>query len=102
MQIYDTVTDALADLRRRGFLLDFNLQFDVLHGAEAGKKMKADDFEIVETYRFEGDTDPADEAIVYGITTSDGHKGVLVHGYGTYSEDIADDMIRKLKMERKK
>ena len=99
MQVYDTVTAALADLRRRGFVQDFNLVFDELHGGD--KKLKPQDFEVLETYRFEGETDPADGAIVYAIADKDGHKGVLVHGYGTYSEDIAEDMIRKLRMERK-
>ncbi|WP_143306746.1 phosphoribosylpyrophosphate synthetase [Chitinophaga vietnamensis] len=95
MKVYDTVTAALQDLRLRGYTADFNMQFDCIQMNE--EKIKPQDFEIVETYRFEGNTDPGDEAIVYAIETKSGKKGVLMHGYGAYAEDISEDMIRKLK-----
>lgn len=98
MNVYDTITAALADLRKRGFTVDFNLQFDQITCNDPIANARIEDFEVLETYRFEGDTDPADESIVYGIITRNGHKGVLVHAYGTYAEDISDDMIRKLKV----
>jgi hypothetical protein len=31
MKAYDTVTEALSDLKKRGFALDFNLIHDGLH-----------------------------------------------------------------------
>ncbi|RAJ79897.1 hypothetical protein CLV59_1052 [Chitinophaga dinghuensis] len=96
MKIYDTVTDALQDLRERGFTRDFNLQFDTIQDAENATTLKPEDFDILETYRFEGDSNPEDEDIVYAVATKDGRKGVLMHGYGTYSEDISEDLIRKL------
>ena len=37
-----------------------------------------DNFEIVHVYRYEGETDPGDEATVYGIKSSTGEKGVFV------------------------
>lgn len=94
MKAYDTVTEALNDLRQRGYTSDFNLLFDCIQ--EKDIRISPEDFEIVEDYRFEGNTDPGDEAIVYAIETKNGKKGVLVHGYGTYAEDVSDDMIRKL------
>lgn len=33
-------------------------------------------------YRFEGESDPADNAIVYAIETNDGLKGLLIDSYG--------------------
>lgn len=99
MKAYDTVTSALNDLRSRGFVNDFNLQFDCIDCGE-NEKIRPENFEVVETYRFEGNTDPADEAIVYAIETKDGRKGVLVSGYGAYSEDVSEDMVRKLRVHR--
>ncbi|NIG56267.1 phosphoribosylpyrophosphate synthetase [Chitinophaga sp. Cy-1792] len=96
MKTYETVTEALQDLRQRGFTRDFNMQFDCIQGADNNYKLHPQDFEIEETYRFEGNTNPADEDIVYAISAKDGTKGVLMHGYGVYSEDISADMIRKL------
>ncbi|NSL86645.1 phosphoribosylpyrophosphate synthetase [Chitinophaga solisilvae] len=96
MKVYDTVTDALNDLRQRGYTKDFNLLFDCIQCTGEDTRIQPSDFDITETYRFEGDTDPGDEDIVYALETKDGRKGVLMHGYGTYAEDISEDMVRKL------
>lgn len=42
--------------------------------------LNPDKFEITQMYRFEGDTNPEDEAVVYAIESQDGHKGTLVNG----------------------
>ena len=60
------------------------------------EKFELHDFSIVEIYRFEGNTDPADEAIVYGIESVKGRKGVLVSGYGISAEGISAEMAKKL------
>jgi len=96
MKVYETVTDAINDLRKRGYTSDFNLLFDSIQ-SKTSSKVHPEDFEIKETYRFEGATDPGDEAVVYGIETKNGEKGVLMYGYGVYSEDMSEDLIRKLK-----
>ncbi|SHL50886.1 hypothetical protein SAMN05444266_103556 [Chitinophaga jiangningensis] len=96
MKSYETVTAALQDLRQRGYTTDFNLQFDCIQGGGENKKLKPEEFDIEEVYRFEGETDPGDENIIYAIRTLDGTLGTLMHGYGVYAEDVSDDMIRKL------
>ncbi len=53
---------------------------------------------IDEVHRFEGDTDPADEAIVYAISsTKHTIKGVLVNAYGMYSDSFSNELMAKLK-----
>lgn len=93
---YSTVSEAVNDLRNRGFVVDFNLDENCL--VCNTDKFNPEDFEITEVYRYEGETDPADEATVYGIESSNGLKGVLVTGYGAYSESMSDAMLSKLKM----
>jgi hypothetical protein len=51
----------------------------------------------VETYRFEGNTDPSDEAIVFAIESKNGKKGVLVNGYGISADAMSSDMAIKLR-----
>ena len=41
---------------------------------------------VVNFYRFEGASDPADNAILYVIETFDGLKGTLVDAYGPYAD----------------
>ncbi|HEU4472751.1 MAG TPA: hypothetical protein VFR58_16770 [Flavisolibacter sp.] len=96
MYQYETVSTAINDLKKRGFTEDFNLKENCLVCND--RKFTASEFEITEVYRFEGDTDPADEAIVYGIESVNGLKGVLVNAYGYASEPVGEEIAKKLRM----
>src|SRR5688572_18054209 len=96
MYTYDTVSAAISGLKKRGYTMDFNLDENCIVCHE--DKFDPGDFEIVEVYRFEGNTDPADEAIVYAIESSKGHKGVLVNGYGPSSDTMGAEMAKKLQI----
>lgn len=96
MYNYETVSEATTALKKRGFTLDFNLSENCIVCNE--DKFNPEDFEITEVYRFEGNTDPADEAVVYAIESNRGHKGVLVSGYGISAEGMSAEMARKLSM----
>lgn len=98
MHSYDTVSAAVSGLKKRGFDLDFNLEENCLICNDS--KFNADDFEIVEVYRFEGDSDPSDEAVVYAIESKNGMKGVLVNGYGISADTMSSDMAKKLSVHR--
>ena len=94
MYSYDTVTAAVNGLKQRGYKLDFNLEENCIV-CHVGK-FNPGDFEITEVYRFEGNTDPADEAVVYAIESNKGHKGILVNGYGPSSNEMGAEMAKKL------
>jgi hypothetical protein len=96
MYQYDSPVHAIEELKKRGFTEDFNLKDNCIICND--QKFGADEFEIKEVYRFEGDSDPGDEAIVLGIESSNGIKGILVNGYGYSSEPMGDEIERKLKM----
>lgn len=83
MKAYDTLVQALNDLKQRGYTYDFNLNNDCVTCTEKELSLSPNDFNIVETYRFEGDTNPSDES-VYAIEAKEGVKGVLVNAYGVY------------------
>jgi hypothetical protein len=101
MKNYDTVTEALKDLKLRGFSIDFNIEFDKIICSDNKVCLNPNEFEIVEVYRFEGDTDPGDENVVYAIESKDGTvKGSMLSAYGTYAESISTDMIQKLSMHK--
>lgn len=99
MYSYDTLSEAVNDLRKRGFTVDFNLQENCL--VCHSDKFDIEDFEVAEVYRFEGNTDPADEAIVFGIESKTGIKGVLVSGYGVSAEGMSAEMARKLSLQNR-
>lgn len=94
MYAYDTVTAAVNGLKQRGYTKDFNLEENCIACHE--DKYHPEDFEIVEVHRYEGNSDPADEAVVYAIEGKDGEKGVLVSGYGISADEMSDEMAKKL------
>jgi hypothetical protein len=98
MIAYDTISEAVNGLKKRGFTMDFNLDENCLicHA----DKFNPDEFEIVEVYRFEGESDPADEAVVYAIESANGLKGVLVNGYGISADGMSAEMANKLSLSR--
>jgi dihydrofolate reductase len=96
---YDTVSNAIAALRVQGFNIDFNLAGDYILNQTT--KIHANEFNIVDVYRYEGDSDPADEAAVYAIESNTGLKGILVTSYGAYASDaLTTTMLEKLKMKQ--
>ena len=102
MKSYDTVTEAVNDLKQRGYDTDFNLAFDQLICANDNIRLKPDEFEIVEVHRFEGDSNPSDEDIVYAVESKDGKaKGVITSAFGLYADSISNEMIQKLSMHKK-
>lgn len=98
MQSYETVTEAINGLRSKGYHLDFNLDQNCLI-CTAGR-YNAADFEITEVHRFEGQTDPADEAVVYAIESHKGDRGVLVTGYGISAEGVSAEIVSKLSVHQ--
>jgi hypothetical protein len=96
MYAYDTITEAVADLKKRGYIYDFNIRDNRLACDHLGEHYGHDDFEIIEVYRFEGPSDPADEAVVYAIEAPSGALGILVNGYGTYADDKNTEFLKQL------
>jgi hypothetical protein len=95
---YGTVTEAIRSFRNKGYTLDFNLDENCIICAQG--KFENEDFEIDAFYRYEGDTDPADAAMVYAISSKDGHKGILVTGYGVTDDTKSEMLIKKLSFNR--
>ena len=79
-----TVTDAVAELQADGYTTDFSVAPDgMLRCGQCGTLHDPAEATVDRIVRFEGDTDPGDEAIVFALTCSDcGLKGTLVSAYG--------------------
>jgi len=98
MSYYETVTQALSELAKRGYTHNFNLSGSYLSATGHEANLSPDDFDIDEVHRFEGDTDPGDEMVVYAISSGPrGIKGVLVNAYGPYADQASDALMAKLR-----
>lgn len=94
---YDTLSEAIRDLQRRGYSYDFNLKPHCLECASLNLQIHPEDFEIDEVHRFEGMSSTDDNSILYAIVAKDGINGTLVDAYGVYAENISEEMRKKLR-----
>lgn len=92
MYHYAPVSKALAELAKKGYTTDFNLEEERIINTP-------DDFTIEHIYRYEGETDPADEATVYGVEAKDGTKGVFVASHGAYTEKSAAKVLHEMSIQ---
>ena len=95
---YQTVSEAINELVKRGYTMDFNLEANL--EAFANGTYDAADFEIEEVHRYEGESDPGDEAVVYAISSRSGLKGILVSGFGMSSGRRAQSLIASLNIRQ--
>ena len=97
MKNYESLVDALDDLRKRGYEADFATDTICLYCGDLDLRMDPEDFHVDEVYRFEGNISPDDSAVLYAISSSTGMKGTLVDGSGVHSGNLSFEMARKLK-----
>jgi hypothetical protein len=98
-----TLTSVLEKLRLRKQDNEFRMH-EKGFGTGNDKFYKPEDLKIIRTYRFEGDSDPSDNAILYLIESNDGKVGYSLDAYGAYTNhDDAryDDFIRKISVEER-
>jgi len=98
-----TLSTVLEKLRDKKFDKEFQMTSE---GFTPGNKKyyTPENLKIIRTYRFEGESDPADEAIIYLIEANDGLIGYSLNAYGVYSDhedDGYDDFIRKIALEER-
>jgi len=89
---YATVSEALEELNKKGFIHDFNLRDEDI-------KKNPHHYEIEHIYRYEGNSNPDDEAIVYGITSNSGQRGVYVAGFSANSENETAQVLNEISIK---
>lgn len=94
MYHYATVSKALEELKEKGFTVDFNIQVSRIINSP-------NDFVIEHIYRYEGETDPGDEATVFGIKSITGEKGVFVAGLAADTDKSATMVLNDLVIKGK-
>lgn len=95
-----TLSQTLTMLQaEKGYEEDFNLLDEKL-SAEEREKFLSQEFVVDKVYRFEGPSNPGDEATLYAITTSTGKKGVLLDGYNISSGQISEELLKKLDLKK--
>lgn len=94
---FGTLSETINALIKLGYNHDFNIQEECIVCHQANVKLSPDDFQIDKIYRFEGESNPDDQSILYVISSLKFNiKGTLVNGYGISSDQGTSKVIEKL------
>lgn len=94
---FGTLSETINGLVQLGYTHDFNIKDECFVCNRTNISLSPEEFQIDHVYRFEGDSDPEYQSILYAISSSKFDlKGTLVNGYGTSSDEAATKMIEKL------
>lgn len=97
-----TLASCLNKLISDGYTEDFKVSEMGLLSQQHEKIYQPSEINIVNFYRFEGASDPADNSIIYVIETADDIKGTLIDAYGPYADQLVNRFMEEVASINKK
>lgn len=97
-----TLSECITAALGRGYSENFKVSAIGLTTADEKSVYSPQDIRITNFYRFEGNSNPDDNSILYLIETDDRKKGTLVDAYGVYAETLITNFIRQVTDIQKK
>lgn len=102
MPYMKSLSNCLNRMITEGYTEDFTITEQGLESLQKHSNYSPNEIQVVNFYRFEGESDPSDNAILYIIETSDGTKGTLVDAYGTYNDARVTRFMQDVETIQKK
>ena len=84
-----------------GYTEDFKVTEQGLQSVQHNQGYAPEQIQVVNFYRFEGESSPADSAILYAIRTNDGSEGLLSDAYGAYADENITKFISEVEKIQK-
>ncbi|CAN5644058.1 hypothetical protein BH10BAC3_BH10BAC3_06510 [soil metagenome] len=97
-----SMTECVEKMVNDGYTYNFRATEEGLVCNETEEIFKPEQVKIDNFFRFEGMSDPEDNAILYAIETENGIKGSLVDSYGATSDTDVDEFIKAVENITKK
>lgn len=95
-----TLSQVMATLAKRGVTKEFRMNEKNEMKLDNGEKnYHSEELEIAKTYRFEGDSNPDDNAVLIVLKAKDGNIGYILDSYGAesnYSGEEFDNFLRRI------
>lgn len=102
MPYMKSLVSCLNHMLNEGYTEDFKITPLGLESPQKHVSYKPEEIRIVNFFRFEGESNPDDNAILYVIETADGTKGTLVDAYGIYNDAAVSKFIKDVEQIQKK
>jgi len=97
-----TLVSCINILSRDGFTDDYKITEQGMKSLKRERVYAPEEVKVLNFYRFEGNSDPADNSILYAIETSDGGRGTLVDAYGPYADSKIANFMHQVEEIKKK
>ncbi|AKD02784.1 hypothetical protein POKO110462_00655 [Pontibacter korlensis] len=92
-----SLVGALNKLHKDGYKVDFKVTEEGrLSTMDDKQTFGPDQVRIVDFYRFEGESNPDDMAILYVLETSSGLKGTISDSYGPYANETIENFMKQV------
>lgn len=98
----NTITDCVNKVVKDGYIDSFKVTRQGLHSTARDRYFNPEQVRVINFFRFEGESDPADNSIMYVIETDDGLKGTLIDAYGPYSDAAVTKFMNDVEEINKK
>lgn len=85
-----------------GYADDFKIENAGLKSLKTERVYNPEEINVINFFRFEGQSDPNDNTIMYVIETADGVKGTLVDAYGAYADVKLSEFMSQVESFQKK
>lgn len=82
MSAMETLSQAITRLRSSGYDYNFRAAGNQLECDRCGAPVDPSTVQVDQIVRFEGESDPGDEAILYALDAGGGHRGLYAAAYG--------------------
>ena len=100
-----TMSEVMQKLAGRGITKEFCInESGDMKITDSDKVYNPQDLKILKSYRFEGDSNPADNSVLYVAEDHNGNLGMIIDSYGAesnYPGDKFDDFLRKIPIEER-
>ncbi len=91
-----TLSSCTRKAAKDGYTVQFKAHGNGLESLDSHALFKPEEVKIVNFYRFEGESDPEDNAILYLLETNSGEKGTLIDAYGVYTDLKVSEFVKKV------
>ena len=93
----DTLSETMNSLTKNGFTDSFKAKEMAIEAIYAKRSYNPEDLKIMGTYRFEGETNPADQTVLFAIEANDGIRGTLTMSYSSDTSQN-EELVKKIKV----
>jgi hypothetical protein len=102
MPYMKSLANCLTRMVGEGYTEDFKITENGLEAPQHERNYMAEQVQVVNFFRFEGESNPDDNAILYVIETNDGTKGTLIDAKGVYNHPVVTSFMQDVENIKKK